>query len=76
MQQSPTIFAWDDAFGVVLTFHGLLTRFMDAVCLSAYMTASLDFKINGREGYDAAVPYVTNNLRGKNIFVIKLIFWL
>jgi len=49
---------------------------MDAVCLSAYMTASLDFKINGREGYDAAVPYVTNNLRGKNIFVIKLIFWL
>jgi hypothetical protein len=65
------IFAWDDAFGVVLMFHGLLTRFMDAVCLSAYVTGSLDFKINGREGCDEVVPCVTNNLRGgRGIFLL------
>jgi hypothetical protein len=50
-------------------FHGLLTYFMDAVWLSAYVTGSVDFKINGREGYDAVVPYVTNKLWEKDIFI-------
>jgi hypothetical protein len=75
LQQFPRIFAWDDAFGVVLPFHGLLTRFMDAVWLLAYMTGSAEFKINGCEGCDAVVPYVSNHLRGR-VLLEKLSFWL
>ena len=75
LQQFHKIFAWDDAFGVVLMFRGLLTRFMDAVCSSAYMAGSLDFKINGREGCDAVVPYVTKNLRGKKYFCYRNLFF-
>jgi hypothetical protein len=43
---------------------------MDAVWLLAYITGSVGFKMNGREGYDAIVPCVTNNLGGRKIFLL------
>jgi hypothetical protein len=53
-------------------FNDLLTHFMGAVWLLAYVASFVDFKINSSEGYDAEVLYVTNKLRKKmGVFVIE-----
>lgn len=53
-------------------FNDLLTHFMGAMWLLAYVTSFVDFKINSSEGYDAEVLYVTHRLRKKmGVFVIE-----
>jgi hypothetical protein len=39
------------------------------------MTGSVDFEINGREGCDAVVPCVTNDLWGKKYFCHRNLFF-
>jgi hypothetical protein len=57
-------------WGVVLMFNDVLTHFMDVAWLLAYMAGSVDCRINRREGYDAAVLYVTDKLWKKRCFLL------